>query len=90
MGAPADVNLYVAADAGADQPLDHQEPRGPEPTAALIIRAISTSSAAAFTAIQNIRASIAFSPLLFWQAPHYPAPGRDYVEWPGLLSAQSS
>jgi hypothetical protein len=64
--------------------------RGPEPAAALILRAISTSSAAAFVAMQNIPASIASSPLLFWQAPQYPAPGRDYVEWPGLLSAQSS
>jgi hypothetical protein len=40
--------------------------------------------------MQNIPASIASSRLLFWQAPQYPAPGRDYVEWPGLLSAQSS
>jgi|SRR6516225_2337012 hypothetical protein len=82
------VKLYIAADSGADQAHDHREPKAPTPTRALEIRAVSSS--AAFTAIQSIPSSIASSPM-FWQAPTYPAPGRDYVVSPALLlTARSS
>ena len=100
------VNLYIAADTGADQPHDHREPRAPIQMS-VTVQVSGTLSAADSSSLSwlsgEIPSSIAtstawdFSPIgerfltpLRWQAPTYPAPGHDYVEWPALLTARSS
>jgi hypothetical protein len=65
------VMLYIAADAGADQPHDHSEPKAPTPTGTLTIQAATTAATTIQPLWGEIPASIATSTPLRWRSPPF-------------------